>query len=302
MIRALFGDNSYEVAQTLQRLTADYAGSVERIDGSQLQLSDIPDLFMGVSLFSPERLVVISQLSDNSVVWPVLPEWIERAGDHIDIILVDTKPDKRTTTYQFLQKNAIVEDYPAWTDRNFSNAEQWLSDYARKEAVAIDKKCIQYLVRKVGVDQWRLASAVDILRHVDAITPEVIDRHIEAQPSENVFELLEKAFTGDIQRLSQTISTLALTEDPYRLFGLLASQVTQLAAVAVAEPSDTPTKDFGIHPYVAGKLSRHAKNMGLSKVRRIVQMVAKTDADMKRSKAEPWVLIEQCLLTIALQK
>jgi DNA polymerase III delta subunit len=92
---------------------------------------------------------------------------------------------------------------------------------------------------------------------------------------------------------------LSPQEDPYALFALLTSQANTLAAVAYADGDDVPAKDFAIHPFVASKLSRHAKRLGKGRVAHIIEAFAKTDADMKRSRAEPWLLIQQLLLTIA---
>jgi DNA polymerase III delta subunit len=69
--------------------------------------------------------------------------------------------------------------------------------------------------------------------------------------------------------------------------------------VTYADESANPAKDFGVHPFVASKLTRHGKRLGKARVGQIVELFAKTDADMKRSKAEPWLLIERTLLETA---
>jgi DNA polymerase III delta subunit len=111
--------------------------------------------------------------------------------------------------------------------------------------------------------------------------------------------LFELALEGKSEQLTKVLSTLEMTEDPYKLFGLLSSQVVQLAAVTFAKDDDTPTKDFGIHPYVAGKLERQAKRMGSARVAHIITLFADTDANLKRSRGEPWLLIETTLQSVA---
>ena len=95
------------------------------------------------------------------------------------------------------------------------------------------------------------------------------------------------------------LQTLELTEEPYRLFGLLCSQVVQLAAVGLAGSDDAPAKDFGIHPYAIGKLTAQARRLGPKGVRRAVSLFAKADADLKLSRGEPWLIIQKTLASLS---
>ena len=126
----------------------------------------------------------------------------------------------------------------------------------------------------------------------------MIDDVIPANPSENVFNLFDTALRGDRAGVSDMIRTLELTEEPYRLFALLASQVFQLAAVASSGSGDVPSKDFGIHPYVAGKLQSASKKLTRGQIKKIVEVFARADDDMKLSRGDPWLLIERALLSI----
>jgi DNA polymerase III delta subunit len=298
MITALTGDNSFAIRDELTKLINQFSGSAERIDGTSLEVRQLPDLLMGGTLFASERLVIIRELSQNSVIWPVFSDWLERVADTTHLVLVDEKPDKRTTAYKALKAGGAIKDFAAWGERDMSAAVIWVSERAEQSGLKLDKKSAQHLVARVGVDQWQLASAVEKLSFVEAITPDIIDEHIDAQPSGNVFLLFELALEGKRQQLHQLLRTLELTEEPYKLFALLSSQAFQLLAVALDDGTRQPAKDFGIHPYVVSKLSRHAKRVGGDGARRIVRAFAKADTDMKRSRAEPWLLIERALMAV----
>lgn len=299
MITWLVGENTFEVREALKAIEADFNGVAEKADAADLTLTQLPDLLMGVSLFAPERLVVIRDITTNSHLWEKLPDWLSRVNDDIHVVFIDAKPDKRTTSYKALKAAANIQEFPAWTDRDFSKAEQWVSVRARTQNVNLDKTAARHLVDRVGVDQWRLANALESLALADAITVQTINDIIPPNPNENVFQLLDSALDGDGKKAAASVATLSLQEDPYAIFGLLTSQVLTLAAVTYGESSDVAAKDFGIHPFVASKLSRHVRNLGKSKVAHIVELCARTDADFKRSKAEPWLLIERLLLNIA---
>jgi len=299
MITVLTGANSFEIDHALREIVTSFDGRAEKVDGATLELKQLPDLLMGSTLFADKRLVIIKDIASNSSVWEKLPEWLARLSDDIQLVLVDVKLDKRTTAYKELKKMADVKEFAPWTDRDQQYAETWLIHYSKSIDLVLDKKLAHHIVARVGVDQWQLASAAQKLLFVDSVTPEVINSIIDANPSENVFQLFELALEGDTRRIHEMIRTLELTEEPYKLFALLASQAFQLAAVTAAESSDVPTKDFGIHPFVASKLTRYARRLGRPGARRIVKAFAETDADLKTSRGEPWLLIERTLVTIS---
>jgi len=155
MIQFFVGDNSFEIDHAVQALVASFRGTVEKVDGADLQLRDLPDLLMSTTLFSDKRMVIIRDLSSNKTVWPLLPDWLERVSDDVDLILIDSKPDKRTATYKALKE--AVKEFPAWTDRDTAKAEAWVT----QQDLKLDKKLAHRLVERVGVDQWLLSSALE---------------------------------------------------------------------------------------------------------------------------------------------
>jgi DNA polymerase III delta subunit len=299
MITWLVGENSFEIREAIKALEASFNGTPERFDGAELSVAQLPDVLMGVSLFAPERLVIIQDIATNGSLWEKIPEWLPRVNEDIHIVFVDTKPDKRTTSYKALKAAADLQEFPAWTDRDYAKAEQWVRERADRLEVKLDKKLADHLVQRVGLDQWQLANAVTTLSLLDTVTIEAIDEVIPLNTTENIFQLFETALEGKPQQVAAMVDTLALQEDPYALFALLSSQALTLAAVTYADDTVNPVKDFPIHPFVASKLTRYGKKLGKQKVGSIVEAFAKTDADMKRSKAEPWLLIERLLLEVA---
>lgn len=298
MITLLTGDNSFEIREAVQAIVASFDGTPERIDGEGLELRQLPDLLMGGTLFSDKRLVIVSELSSNSALWQKLPDWLPRVSDDVHLVLLDTKPDKRTASYKALKEAANVQEYPAWTERDQAKAEKWLIDRAKAQNIKLDNKIARLLVTRVGVDQWLLANALETVSLLDEITPESVNRSIIPNPSENIFELFETALNGDREVLRDMLRTLELQEDPYATFALLSSQAFSLAAVTYADDSQNPAKDFAIHPFVVQKLTHHAKRLGKPGASKILKRFAQTDADMKLSKAEPWLLIERLLFEL----
>jgi len=299
MITMLIGENSFEIEQALLDISKNFSGEVEKFDGATLQLSQLPDILMGVSLFATARTVVIRGLSENKSIWSVFGDWLPRISDDIHLVLVEPKPDKRTSTFKSLKDAAVVKEFAAWTDRDYAKAEKWAMEQSKKFGIDLNNKNAQFLVRRVGVDQWQLYHALQKLSLVDSINEDIIRDIVDANPLENVFELFDTAIRGDLRQLKDKLRILEQTEDVYRLSALLYSQGFQLAAVASAERDNNVAKDFGIHPYVVQKLESVAKKVGKSGTAKIVKILAETDDSIKISAAEPWLLIETALLKIA---
>lgn len=300
MITLLTGENSFELARALDEIVAGFDGAAEKFDGSDLELSRLPDLLLGGTLFSDKRLVIIKGLSENKQLWDVLPNLAERMGDDVHVVLVEPKPDKRTKTYKDIKKLAQVKEFASWGDRDAMAAEAWVAQEAARLGVALDKKLARHLVARVGLDQWQLYHALEKLSVLDEVTQQVIDDVIEANPTENVFNLFDAALRGDTHKVASMIRILESTQDPYMTFGLLGGQAFQLAALAAStKPSSELASDIGAHPYALSKLAPHAKRLGRGGTRKIVRIFADTDTAMKSSATDPWLLVEEALIKTA---
>jgi DNA polymerase III subunit delta len=300
VITLLIGENSFEVTRAIQKLVVDFDGVAEKIDGSELEARQLPDLLAGATLFADKRLVIIKNLSDNKTMWANFVDFIPRISDDVHVVIVESKPDRRTKTYKDLQKVADIKEFAAWGERDDRKAEEWVVKEAKDLDFELDKKSAVKLVRQIGVDQWQLYRALEKLVMVDSVTPEIIEEIIDTNPTENVFHLFDAALKGDSRKVQQMVATLQLTEDPYRLFGLLSGQVFQLVALVLGEkPSAEIAKDIGVHPYGLSQLAPHAKSLGKIKVKKIVDAFAQADADMKTLGVEPWILLERALLKVA---
>lgn len=298
MITLLVGENSFEVQRALEQIKAA-ADTFEAYDGVDLSLDKLPDILIGATLFADKRTVVVKQLSENAALWTALADWLPRISDDINLVLVEPKPDKRTKTYKELQKTAQVQEYKPWTDRDQAQAVAWARAEGTSRGLDISAGAARTLVGRTGVDQWAIHHALEKLVALGDASERTIEEVIDAVPQENIFQLFETALRGDRTRLNFMIRVLEQTQDPYQVFGLLAGQAFQLAALATATDGQDVAKDFGVHPFVLSKLRPHAARLGARGVRHVVAEFALVDKQLKRSVADPWTLIEKALLKIA---
>lgn len=300
MITLLTGDNTYEINQELQRIRRQFDGTVEQFDGGDVTTAQLSDLVMAMSLFAAKRTVIIRGLSENKTLWVEFIDWLPRMSDDIHVVLVETKPDKRTKTYKEVVAAATVKDFPAWTDRDTQKAQTWVSGEAARRGMTLDNESVREIITRVGVNQWDLSSVLDKLSVLDEVSYDAIDTYVDKQPSENVFNLFEAALRGDRRRVAAMIRTLQVSEDPFMVFGLLSGQVIQLTALVMTDaPQADVAKVIGAHPFALQKIAPHAKSKGKGGARRIVAAFAEADSAMKTTSNDTWLLIERALMKTA---
>jgi DNA polymerase III delta subunit len=215
-------------------------------------------------------------------------------------VFVEPKPDKRTKTYKLLKEGAGVQEFAVWKEGDVRTAEAWVTAEVTSRDMTLDSSAIRALVDWVGAEQWELHYALEKLAVLDTVTPEVIREVIDATPSDNVFHVFETALRGDRSTLRRVLSTLEHSEDGYRLFGLLANQAYQLAAVAVSDkPASEVARALGVHPYALSKLQSHADRLGRAGARRVIHRLAEADHRLKTGNDDIWVVLEAALAGIA---
>ena len=230
MIYGFFGENTFMRSRALKVLEADFGDRVEHVDGTALTLGDLPDLLMATTLFDDRRMIIIKNLSENDTVWSKLDEWLSRVADEIDVVFVDTKPDRRTQIYKQVKALGMVSEFPLWDSKNEPEAVQWLMREAEAIDQSMDAPLARHIIQRVGFDQYQLVLALEKLSlSGKTITIPVVDELIDVNITTQAFSLFESFFEKDTTKASRIINELKLHEDPYRILGLLSSQVFQLS-------------------------------------------------------------------------
>ena len=100
MLQIFYGDDRLAAEkQAISLLGSDY----EVFDGETLAPSDLPNIFQGTNLFVEHRKILIKDMSGSSA-WSDLPKYFATDSD---IIVCESKLDKRSTTYKALIKDKI---------------------------------------------------------------------------------------------------------------------------------------------------------------------------------------------------
>ena len=258
MIHLLYGDNEFEKQAALVAMVGD--ADVVRYDGEELTLADMQEIMIGQTLFTQSSVYVISKLSENSDIWSRLSEL--PFDDDKTVILLESKLDKRTKTYKWLQKTAKTQEFLPLSDRQKPQLISWCEAQARERGYKLTCMQIGTLIDRLGFDQLRLSNFLDQLALVEEITDELIDQLVPLARSENVFDLFVAALSKDYETVHNIISYLESEsglDGAYQTMGLLASQATNMAALVLAGGDNkTVAADLLVNPYVLQRLSSSA--------------------------------------------
>lgn len=303
MIQLFCGENDFARSMAIRLVRDEFVKqhggqAIELREGTQLSVQDLPQLFQGASLFSPERLVIITDASDNKSVWEVLPEQLPD-DPSVTILLNESHPDKRTRTYKWLQKQAEVKSFELLDERRLV---EWVQTEGRAAGINFEADVAAFLIRHIGENQWRLYQEIQKLSLANQpMSTALIKEIVDPNPQATAFELLDAAVSGNKGRVEELVAIVKRGEDPYKFVGLLTSQVYALAVCSAAgnRPSATVAKDAGIHPYVASKTMTTAKRLSSEKLSSIIATIADLDTHLKTTGADPWTTIQVSLIKIA---
>ena len=312
MIYLILGNNTYLAEQEIAKLEKQLGLIRERLDVATLDLNRLADIVRGGSLFAEKRLVICSGLSEQKVVWDKLAEWAGNMTDDTTLVLVESKLDRRTKPYKTLIKQATVITADRWREKDQRLAEEWLRKLARDRNVGLSPAQVTDMVARARVpvdnenyleiDQFILARALGALSALDIVTNEAIETVLPPTMHDTVFDLLAFATERRTDRLLILLSELRLNDEPHRVFALIATQWSQLAALSLGDGSSaTLAGELGIHPFVAGKLRDLAREFTRQQLRDLTHLAADIDVGMKRSQFDPWDGIERLLIGIAMR-
>lgn len=105
MIKIFYGDDRVKAKQEITKLLGE---SYEVIDGPEITLSDLPSIFLGTTLFATERKILIRDFTTNKPVYDELEKYLNTPHD---IILFETKLDKRTINYKSLKDKLEFKEF-----------------------------------------------------------------------------------------------------------------------------------------------------------------------------------------------
>ncbi len=305
MIVTLSGGNVFllraELSALVQKFLDDFGDlGLERLNGDEVEYDAIRESLQSLPFFAARKMVVLRDASANKQFLENAESLLTDLPETTDIILYESKLDKRTAYYKYLKKATDFREFAAMDENGLA---RWLSATAQEKQGSLSANDARYLVERVGADQQMLAQELDkLLLYAPSITRETIELLTEANPQSTIFELLEAAFAGNAKRaLALYAEQRAQKVEPQQIIAMLAWQlhIIALAKTAGQRSPEIAAKEAKISPFVFKKSAVIARKLTVVELKRLVKDLLDIDRRSKRESLDVDEAVQNYLLRVA---
>lgn len=285
MITSLVGKNSYQILNNKKRIIGDFIKrygdlSVEQFDAREASEEAIHDALNNLPFLVEKKLVIIDEPSTSKSLTENLTEWLVKDVEGMDVLLIESSPDKRTAWYKFIVQNTNLVLCDHLDEKNFSS---WASEYVNSRGGKLDGRVALSLLKRIGPDQQLLANEIDkLLSYNLEITDASVNLLVDAMPQDTVFSLLDSLVAGDAKRTMELYDTLRLSGvDPSEILAMIGWQLHTIALVKSA--IGQPATESGLHPFVIQKNTPLAKRLTFKQIEQLVSSALEAELGIKRA-------------------
>jgi DNA polymerase-3 subunit delta len=305
MMITLTGENSFGLQAELQRLVTAFVAeqgdlALERIDGQEANLERIQESITSLPFLASKKLVVLREPSSNKLVAERVEQFFANIPETTDVIIVESKLDKRSIYYKFLKKETDFRDFP---ELDQSGLARWLVDAAKAQGATLNQVDARYLTERVGAQQQLLSGEVEKLSLYNKhITRTTIDLLTEPTPQSTIFQLLEAAFAGNRkQALALYEEQRALKVEPVQIIAMLSWQLHVLAILKAAgdRAPESIAKEARLNPFVVRKSQAIARKLSLSELKTLLADLLAIDVKAKRTSIDTDEALQHYLLKLS---
>ena len=112
MLKIFTGDDRVRALAAIAKfLGPDY----EVIEGLDITPADMPSIFLGNSLFATTRQILIRDLAASPAAFAELPNYLHTPHS---VALLESKLDKRSSTYKTCQAQSLIQEFALPPDPN----------------------------------------------------------------------------------------------------------------------------------------------------------------------------------------
>lgn len=287
MIVTLTGVNDFLRKAELDKLVAAFIAehtdmAIERFDGEEADAARMQEAASSLPFLTTRKLVILYEPGKQKTFAEKITEVLDQVAETTDLIIIEPKLDKRLTYYKTLKKQTDFRDFG---ELDAGGLASWASAYVKEQGGSLSPTDARFLIDRVGPNQQLLKQELDKLLNYDPQVSEInIEALTEPTPQSTVFELLDAAFSGNVQRTQQLYhEQRALKVEPQAIIAMLAWQLHVLALIKTAgqRSVDEIAREAKLNPFVVRKSQGLARSLDQSRLKEMIQNLLKLDIDLK---------------------
>lgn len=284
MVFYFYGPNSYAIKRQVDTIRNKYLAKTGddadllQVDLAEVGLGDLLANLAAVPMFVSSRLIIASNISLAKPTEQQLDKIIEFTPESTNLVLIDTKADKRTAVYKRLSKLKNAKEFKRLESYQLVS---WAKQEVQLAGVTIDAKNVQYLVSRSGEDQWKLQNDIQKLAsNGNTITKDLIDDLIAPSLESNAFDLAEALVAKDLKRVLKLYEQLVLDgqADP-AILGAITYQY-RMIMLAKINSTDLITA-YGASSYSLQKARQISQKIDMTDIKLIYAELREADMAIK---------------------
>lgn len=305
MIRVLTGPNNYALKQALKSAKDNFIQkygdlSLEVIDGDESSYEHLMMAVESVPFLAPKKMLIIYGLGNIKEAAENLDTLLGAASEDDELIIVEPKPDKRSSYFKNLKKNTELTEFKEPDENELAN---WLVKEASNRGAKLSSADAAYLSQRIGGGQERAANELNKLIDYGAdISKETIDSLTEASPQTSVFNLLDSAFSGNAKKAMLIYDEQRIQgEEPIRILAMLIWQMHLVAMVDAAEgrTDQEIMNTSGLKPFTLNKSKSIARRMGRRRISEALSSLVELDTRLKSTSIDADDALKDLLISIS---
>lgn len=281
----LGGDNEFAIAQHIKKLRQQYAKKYQDaldeviVDVAVEGYGVLEQSLMALPMFFSHRLVIITGVVSLKDQIEQLKNLLEKVPESTVAVIDGRGLDKRTRLYKLLAGLPQAKVFAAHSPQQRI---AWIRTEAKRCGAAISTSEAQYLVQRVGEDEWLLSNEITKLALAAAtITREVIDEHTPKNVHDSVFDLIETVGRGDTARAVAMYEQLAASGANDQQIVATLMWHYRVLTLALERADDVELKACGVKPYSLHKVATIVQRMSRADIRDAYEALLDADLDMK---------------------
>lgn len=265
-------------------------------EGKDIDISEIKAISETLPFFSDFRIVVVegSGLFKSA---NELSDYLPNMPDTTVLVFVENEADKRNKLYKFVNKNGLVVELTAMSEKD---TKKWIAGYLKKADKKMRESTASYLLSQVDNSLDALGNELEKLIAYTAgrseITKEDINTICSAQVTGHIFQMTDAVALGDKSlALSLYKDLLLIRESPMAILYLLTRHFTILLQMKTAGNRYTKgelAKKVGVPPFAVGKYQAQVDKFTEKRLREMLEKCADTEYRFKRGTLDAQIGVE----------